>query len=1081
MARGVTVRSVGGMPDLMRTAAAPPALTPVGTAELGMKADYSMNVNVAVDDRYVYATHSYVPVAQPKKFEGTGDLVVLDRATLAEVARVPAGIGPFRVAVDRLRRRAYVLAHAVPDLSKAMVSIVDTDTLTVVGELAGVQWGSMDVAVDSVAGRVYVLNYVSGKLAVHDTTTHALVRSIDVGKQCMAMTADEATGRVYIVQTTVDNNSLVIADPAAGKLVQRVLLDTTNTVVQDVAADPARDAVYVISQGNSQVGQTGPSVFVYTPSTGAVRVFPLTSVGRTVEVDPVIGQLYTAGENHVEAVDPIAGAIIEQAKFPGHPGRMGLDGETGLLYVGENATGRVVAYRSILQHPPPPAPPPTLSFAGNGGRFTLFRQAADGTVETATWREDQDWTPFQPIGRAFPPGTKFASLSPAPGRWWLFGVDEVGILWGTGGEGHTAGTWHQIGTGFVPGAEIAWAAPFPGRIFLYAADATGTIRSFGWSDAGPEGEGVHGGITVAPGAPIAAVSRKEFHWDLFVLHPDGHVYTQWWSTDEDDFSPWGAVPGPTVFAPGTRISAIGRKTDQLDLFAVRPDGWVVSTFWNNEHEWDGHWRTVSDGWGFPAGAPVAVTNENPNNLHLVAAAVDSQLWQTYWHKDDGWANWVPLTGPVPATGGTAPGTAAGPGAAVVLIRRGPDEVDVCWLAPGDQVGHGWANRHQRGWSTQLGVTRPVGTRSTYHAQRISTGFPVRGDVRITLWEDGSWLVRGHMHGSGFDPYEFVLSASVPIVRHGVDVTSHSTFRAGRVDGWEPFGDEDRNYDWSEAGWNIGVGADVTQLLLGTDRRLVVSKTVKNDGIGGALQSLVDDVIEGHLLRDVIHTVGGTLVVALALGREMTDLFGVDLGDNGWLGFSILTVANQYWLVIPLADVVLPMIVGSDDPSIGGRGRSMTFDEYKWASAVFGATLPHFENIKITNLVNPKNDPFTSKSGDTYYVHMGDKAFDSPQTDVDTGPDGTPTEPGQVFIHELTHVWDAAHSGPAWELEALGAQLNPPDGLPDGTPTWSKLGIEHKAMVIAEWYRLHHANLESQPAQTHPYFPYVRDHLRKDAN
>ena len=113
--------------------------------------------------------------------------------------------------------------------------------------------------------------------------------------------------------------------------------------------------------------------------------------------------------------------------------------------------------------------------------------------------------------------------------------------------------------------------------------------------------------------------------------------------------------------------------------------------------------------------------------------------------------------------------------------------------------------------------------------------------------------------------------------------------------------------------------------------------------------------------------------------------------------------------------------------------------------------------------------------------MGDKAFEHPRSDADTGPDGVPTEPGQVFIHELTHIWDAAHSGPTWELEAVWAQFNRPDALPTGTPAWTELGIEHKAMVIAEWYRLHHANLESAAAQQHAYFPYVRDHLRKEAN
>ena len=63
--------------------------------------------------------------------------------------------------------------------------------------------------------------------------------------------------------------------------------------------------------------------------------------------------------------------------------------------------------------------------------------------------------------------------------------------------------------------------------------------------------------------------------------------------------------------------------------------------------------------------------------------------------------------------------------------------------------------------------------------------------------------------------------------------------------------------------------------------------------------------------------------------------------------------------------------------------------------------------------------------------------------------------GKVFVHELTHVWDAAHSGPAWEYPALLAQLKLPDAVPSGTEDWSDLGIEEKAMAIAAWYELFH--------------------------
>ena len=103
-----------------------------------------------------------------------------------------------------------------------------------------------------------------------------------------------------------------------------------------------------------------------------------------------------------------------------------------------------------------------------------------------------------------------------------------------------------------PGAEVAWASAFQGSVLLFAVDATGTVRSFAFGGDGPLGsEGVHGGAVFAPGASISAVSRKGGHWDLFVLHPDGGVRTQWWSTDEGEPSAWGRSRAtPSFRAPG---------------------------------------------------------------------------------------------------------------------------------------------------------------------------------------------------------------------------------------------------------------------------------------------------------------------------------------------------------------------------------------------------------------------------------------------------------------------------------------------------------------------------------------------------
>jgi hypothetical protein len=79
------------------------------------------------------------------------------------------------------------------------------------------------------------------------------------------------------------------------------------------------------------------------------------------------------------------------------------------------------------------------------------------------------------------------------------------------------------------------------------------------------------------------------------------------------------------------------------------------------------------------------------------------------------------------------------------------------------------------------------------------------------------------------------------------------------------------------------------------------------------------------------------------------------------------------------------------------------------------------------------------------------------------------------------VWDAFYSGPFWETEAMVAQFDIPEVLPDAGRSWNKLSIEEKAVVVAHWYGEHHTELDSSNAHSHRYFHYIRDHIRAKVN
>jgi hypothetical protein len=74
----------------------------------------------------------------------------------------------------------------------------------------------------------------------------------------------------------------------------------------------------------------------------------------------------------------------------------------------------------------------------------------------------------------------------------------------------------------------------------------------------------------AQNTPIAAVSRRANHIDLFAVGADGGVYTAWWNEGWQDWSQLGEAR----FAEHTPITALTREANHIDLFAVGRDGGV---------------------------------------------------------------------------------------------------------------------------------------------------------------------------------------------------------------------------------------------------------------------------------------------------------------------------------------------------------------------------------------------------------------------------------------------------------------------------------------------------------------------------
>ncbi|KAH0553061.1 hypothetical protein GP486_006745 [Trichoglossum hirsutum] len=198
----------------------------------------------------------------------------------------------------------------------------------------------------------------------------------------------------------------------------------------------------------------------------------------------------------------------------------------------------------------------------------------------------------------------------------------------------------------------------------------------GWS--GVDGWKKIGGVFPAD-CPVTAVSREPDQLDLFVCGKDGRVYTSWWHQGGDWSGindNWGSIGGS--FAPGSKVAAVARKPDQLDVFVCGNDGSVYTSWWTQGSDWSG-WKKI--GGVFPAGCPVAAVSRNPDQLDLFISGKDGHVYTSWWHQGSEWSGIDDKWGSI--------GGSFLPGSEVSAVARKPNQLDVFVCGKDGHVYTAW--------------------------------------------------------------------------------------------------------------------------------------------------------------------------------------------------------------------------------------------------------------------------------------------------------------------------------------------------------------------------------------------------------
>jgi hypothetical protein len=253
--------------------------------------------------------------------------------------------------------------------------------------------------------------------------------------------------------------------------------------------------------------------------------------------------------------------------------------------------------------------------------------------------------------------------------------------------------------------------------------------------------------------------------------------------------------------------------------------------------------------------------------------------------------------------------------------------------------------------------------------------------------------------------------------------------------------------------------------------------------------LFDDIpILGPIAKDIedgAEWIGGQLI------KGVEDLSGGDLSPITFVadGIKYIVDHTQFWtevglvlgtgvtLLVPGGEVFGPLIaIAGLVKDLLTRMREMTDLEIAFANQVFQGTIP-YDRVVLTDAAGLGGRFFTTPSlqpgSDKILVNIGG-AFDAPT--LYTSPRYPAS--GQVFIHELTHAWQIAHSSfvPGLVCEGIWNQTQYSFGTDvyavptDRGKEWSEYNQEQQGQLVDKWY-------QGYQSRGHRYYGYVKANIR----
>jgi YVTN family beta-propeller protein len=264
---------------------------------------------------------------------GSDDVSVIDTATQAVVAALPAGDDPDGVATSADGTRAYVTSFLSDSLT-----VIDTAANDVLGTIP-VGSGPVGVAVSPDGTRVYVANRGGDSVSVVDTGVGAVVATIPVGRGPNAVAVTPDGTRAYVTNSfTRDPGEVSVIDL------------TTNAIRATVAVQHVPNRVAITPDGTTAYVTNFRSWNVSAIDTLADAVLATIRVGykpTAIAVNPNGAYAYVTARHdftpagYLDIIDVIANRVRESVLLGTEPSAIGILRNGGTGYVSNFGTGSV--------------------------------------------------------------------------------------------------------------------------------------------------------------------------------------------------------------------------------------------------------------------------------------------------------------------------------------------------------------------------------------------------------------------------------------------------------------------------------------------------------------------------------------------------------------------------------------------------------------------------------------------------------------------------------------------------------------------------------------------------------------------